>query len=112
MPVPPPTTQPPSNKSNWTYDEVDKETDQSNEKLEKLNKKHSKIHKPIIYKTSKIIKPIVKQVALLIILSTSVLTSPPPTHNYINVISTNTAVWGSYVYIDLNVPNYCIHDVL
>ena len=34
------------------------------------------------------------------------------THQYINVISTNLPAWGSYVFIDLNVPNFCIHDVV
>ena len=34
------------------------------------------------------------------------------THQYINVVSTNQAAWGSYCYIDLNLVNYCIHDVV
>ena len=34
------------------------------------------------------------------------------THQYINVVSTNLPAWGSYVYIDLNVPNFCMHDVV
>ena len=34
------------------------------------------------------------------------------THQYINVISTNLPAWGSYVFIDLNVPNFCIHEVV
>ena len=34
------------------------------------------------------------------------------THQYINVISTNLPAFGSYVFIDLNVPNFCIHEVV
>ena len=32
------------------------------------------------------------------------------THSFIQVMSTNQPSWGSIVYIDLNTPQYCVHE--
>ena len=34
------------------------------------------------------------------------------THTYVQIMSTNTPTFGSYVYFDLNTSNYCIHEAV
>ena len=34
------------------------------------------------------------------------------THTYVQIMSTNTPSFGSYIYFDLNTSNYCVHEAV